>query len=167
MEKDTWWLTNWSSVILPAISNSITYIAIKNDDPNTVWITVGGYTDGEKVFESTDGGSSWTNISAGLPNIPVMCVVQYKSPTDRDVLFVGTDAGVYAKNGVPNWVSYNLGLPNVVVTELEIHYSSGGAADILRAGTYGRGLWETEILAPLPVELSSFSASVNRFIELN
>ncbi len=152
--------TNWSSVILPAISNSITYIAIKNDDPNTVWITVGGYTDGEKVFESTDGGSSWTNISAGLPNIPVMCVVQYKSPTDRDVLFVGTDAGVYAKNGVANWASYNVGLPNVVVTELEIHYSSGGAADILRAGTYGRGLWETEILAPLPVELSSFSASL-------
>ncbi len=152
--------TNWTSVTLPASSNSLTYIAVKNNDPNTVWITFGGYTDGAKVYESTNGGSSWTNISAGLPNLPVMCIVHYKTPTDRNVLFVGTDLGVYAKDGTNNWAAYNTGLPNVVVTELDIYYGGGVVADKLRAGTYGRGLWETEILAPLPVELTSFTASV-------
>ena len=50
--------TNWTSITLPALSgNSITYIAVKNTDPNTLWITCGGYTAGSKVFESTDGGS--------------------------------------------------------------------------------------------------------------
>ena len=149
--------TNWSSVTLPASSNSLTYIAVHDTDPNTVWITFGGYSAGAKVYESTNGGSSWNNISTSLPNLPVMCIVQNKSVTDRNVLFVGTDLGVYVKDGTNNWAAYNTGLPNVVVTELDIYYSGGGT-DKLRAGTFGRGLWETEINAPLPVELSSFIA---------
>ena len=151
--------TNWSTVTLPTNSNSLTYIAVKNNDENTVWITFGGYTNGAKVYESTNGGSNWTNISTGLPNLPVMCIIQDKSVTDRNVLFVGTDLGVYAKDGTNDWASYNTGLPNVVVTELEIYYASSGG-DKLRAGTFGRGLWETEVAAPLPVELSSFVAKV-------
>ncbi len=67
----------------------------------------------------------WTNISAGLPNLPVMCIVHYKIATDRNVLFVGTDLGVYVKDGTNNWAAYNTGLPNVVVTELEIFYTGG------------------------------------------
>jgi len=126
---------------------------------NTVWITYGGYQSGEKVYQSTDGGTSWANISTGLPNLPVMCIVQYKTATDRNVLFVGTDVGVYVKDGVNDWAAYNTGLPNVVITELEILYTGG--TNKLRAGTYGRGLWETDIDAGLPVELSSFTGSFN------
>jgi len=151
--------SNWTSVTLPAITDYVTYITVKNTDANTLWITVGGYTDGSKVYESTNGGTSWTNISAGMPNLPVMCIVQNKRATDRNVLFAGTDVGVYVKDGSSNWASYNNGLPNVVVTELEIYY--GGSPDKLRAGTFGRGLWETNIDGVLPVELSSFTSSVN------
>ncbi len=110
-------------------------------------VYVGGYTSGEKVYESTDGGSSWTNISTGLPNLPIMSIVQYKTATDRNVLFVGTDIGVYVKDGTNDWASFNTGLPNVVVTELEILYTGG--TDKLRAGTFGRGLWETSIDAAI------------------
>ena len=151
--------TNWTSVTLPALSgNYITYIAVKNNDPNTLWFSLGGFSSGSKVYESTDGGTSWTNISARLPNLPVMCVIQYKQATDRHVLFAGTDVGVYVKDAAAkaNWVSFNTNLPNVVVTELEILYTGG--TDKLRAGTYGRGLWETNIDAALPVEISSFAA---------
>ncbi len=151
--------TNWSTITLPVNPNYLTYIAVKNNDPNTVWITYGGFTDGSKVYQSTNGGTSWTNISAGLPNLPVMCIVHYKTATDRDVLFVGTDVGVYVKDGTNNWAPYNTGLPNVVVTELEILYTGG--TNKLRAGTYGRGLWETNIDAALPVEFSSFTGSFN------
>ncbi len=149
--------TDWGAVTLPSLSNSITYIAVKNDDPNTVWFTVGGYTATDKVYESTDGGGSWAPISTGLPNLPIMCIVQYKTAADRDVLFVGTDVGVYVKDGTNDWASYNIGLPNVVVSELEILYTGG--TDKLRAGTFGRGLWETNIDALLPVELASFTGS--------
>ena len=150
--------TNWTSITLPVTSDYLTYIAVKDTDPNTLWITFGGYTNGLKVYESTNGGTSWTNISTGLPNLPVMCIVYNKRATDRNVLFVGTDVGVYVKDGTDVWTSYNAGLPNVVVTELEIFY--GGVTDKLRAGTFGRGLWETDIEAALPVVLSSFISTV-------
>ncbi len=149
--------SNWSSITLPSISNYITFIAVKNTDPNTLWITLGGYTDGSKVFESTDGGSTWTNISTGLPNLPIMCIAYYKTATDRDVLFVGTDVGVYVKDGANTWVAFNTGLPNVVVSDLDIHYT--GSTNELIAGTYGRGLWETAIDNLLPVELASFTST--------
>ena len=152
--------TDWTPVSLPVTSNSITYIAVKNSDPSTLWITYGGYTAGEKVYESTDGGATWTNVSAGLPNLPVMCVVYDKTITDVNLLFVGTDAGVYMKDGPLNWASYSTGLPNVVVNELEIYYGNGIFEDILRAGTYGRGLWERTLESALPVELASFNSSL-------
>ena len=40
-----------------------------------------------------------------------------------------------------NWQTFDAGLPNVIVNELEIQYSSGR----LRAATYGRGLWESDL----------------------
>ena len=40
---------------------------------------------GQKVYESTDGGVTWTNISTGLPNLPIMSIVHYKKATDRNV----------------------------------------------------------------------------------
>ena len=150
--------TNWTSITLPVTSDNLTYITVKDTDPNTLWITFGGYTNGKKVYESTDGGTSWTAIYTGLPNLPVMCIVYNKRATDRNVLFVGTDVGVYVKDGTDVWTSYSTGLPNVVVTELEIYY--GGSPDKLRAGTFGRGLWETDIETALPVVLSSFKSTV-------
>ncbi|HEY5534789.1 MAG TPA: T9SS type A sorting domain-containing protein [Ignavibacteria bacterium] len=135
--------TNWTAVPVPSSTYYITYIEVKNTDKNTLWITFGGYSDTLKVFESTNGGDSWTNISAGLPNIPIMSIVQYKSAVGRVVLYVGTDRGVYVKDGSNNWGLFSTGLPNVVVTELDIYYNSSG--DRLRAGTFGRGLWETNI----------------------
>ncbi|MDQ3022049.1 MAG: hypothetical protein M3R36_15980 [Bacteroidota bacterium] len=144
-------ITNWTAVTVPAFTNSITYIAVKNTDPNTLWITYGGYTAGEKVYKSINGGASWTNISTGLPNLPIMSVVYDKSILTAENLYVGTDVGVYFKDGVVNWAAFNTGLPNVVVSELEIHY---GAVNKLRAGTFGRGLWETNLgSAPPPSAL--------------
>ena len=135
--------TAWTQITLPTTVTSVTYIAVKHNDPNVVWITYGGY-DGERIFESVNGGTTWTNISAGLPNIPAMCVVQYKSISDRNVLYLGTDAGVYVKDGANNWTQFSNGLPSTVVPELEIYYNST-EGDRLRAATFGRGLWETPI----------------------
>ncbi|GAJ22669.1 unnamed protein product, partial [marine sediment metagenome] len=38
-------------------------------------------------------------------------------------------------------IDFSEGLPNVIVNELEIYYPDS----IIRAGTYGRGLWESEL----------------------
>ncbi len=137
--------TTWADITtgLPVSSSNITYIAIKYDDPNTLWVTLGGYND-KGVYQSTDAGASWTNISAGLPQLPIMTIVQNKQNTTVTELYVGTDVGVYKKEGNTNWEPFCSQLPNVLVTELEFYYDDVTPANTkLRAATYGRGLWES------------------------
>ncbi len=143
--------TSWTDITgtLPVSTavggNNITYIAVKNDDPNTLWVTFSSYNT-NRVFESINGGTTWTNISTGLPSLPIHTIVQNNQVTSEVELFVGTELGVYFKKGTANWVAYNTGLPNVKVNELEIFYDLTDATlSRLRAATYGRGLWESTI----------------------
>ena len=159
------WKTNndgavWTSISsgLPTSTSQITYIAVKHDDPNTVWVTFGNYTSG-KVYETTDGGANWTNISNGLPAIPVYTIVQNKLSTTDVQLYVGTEVGVYYKNGTNDWIYYNNGLPNVKIGELEIYYGTSVQTSKLRAATYGRGLWETPIDYPSTPMSLNFSTT--------
>lgn len=151
--NNIWKTTNggasWTEITgtLPILTNKITYIAVKSTDENTLWVTMGGYNT-QRVFESTDGGNTWTNISAGLPNLPVMSIVQNKLSESVNHLYVGTDVGVYFKKGTDNWQLFSTGLPNVVVTELDIYYNNLVPENSkLRAATFGRGLWESDLFA--------------------
>ncbi len=161
----------WSEITntLPVSSASITNIQVSATDPNTLWVTFGGYSSGNKVFESDNAGGSWTNISGSLPNLPVLCIRQNKRITAYYQLFVGTDEGVYAKDGANDWINFSDGLPNVVITDLRFYYDAVNSAnDRLRAASFGRGMWETPVSQPLPVELTTFKAvALNNQVKLN
>jgi hypothetical protein len=132
----------------------ITSIAVSNTDENKVWITLSGYTAGTKVYYSSNGGTSWTNISGSLPNIPSNTIVYHN--TGNDALYVGTDAGVYYKdNTLADWIPYMNGLPNVVVDELEIHTST----NTITAATFGRGTWRAPLYTQPNLDLSIVSIS--------
>ncbi len=142
--------TSWTEITgsLPVGTSNITYISVNSDFADTLWVAMGEYnTDG--VYQSTDAGASWTNISTGLPSIPVMCVIQNRQNTSEIELYAATDVGVYVKAGSANWTLYSNGLPNVVVADLDIYYDDVKPnRSRLRAATFGRGLWETELYAP-------------------
>jgi photosystem II stability/assembly factor-like uncharacterized protein len=134
----------WTSTAPSAPYQYMTGVAIHSSDPAKIWVTYSGYGEGNKVFASTNGGGDWTNVSGSLPNVPVNCIVYQHNTADR--IFVGTDIGVYYRDGtVSDWQDYNVNLPNVVIDDLEIQYSIGQ----IRVATYGRGIWES------PVELGS------------
>jgi ligand-binding sensor domain-containing protein len=133
---------SWSTLGRPVSSGltMISYIAIDHNDPQHLWISCANYISGNKIYESTDGGISWTNLSLNLPNIPINCIVQENNSNNG--LYIGTDEGVYYYNSnLGSWIDFNNQLPNVIVMELEIAPSIGK----IRAGTYGRGLWESDI----------------------
>jgi len=133
---------NWTLILT---TNSITSLCVKNDDPNTVWYTRGGYNS-SSVFQSTDGGINWKNISEGLPEIPMYSLVYNKLAESNEQLYVGSEVGVYFKDGDNDWVAFNNGLPNVKIGELEIYYDIKNPEECrLRAATFGRGLWESPI----------------------
>ncbi|MFN4256934.1 MAG: beta strand repeat-containing protein, partial [Saprospiraceae bacterium] len=132
----------WTTMTNPSGGgNNISYIIVHPTDPNTIYLTKSGYSAGNKVFKSTNGGSTWTNISGNLPNLPANCIT-YQTGAANDPIYVGMDIGVYYRNNnSSNWTAFSTGLPNVVVTELEIRNSTGK----IRAATYGRGIWESDV----------------------
>ena len=150
--------TNTSTDItagLPVAQTQINYIAVSNTDPNKVWVALSTYSAGNKVYKSTNGGSTWTNVSGNLPNLPVNTIVYQNGSNDR--VYAGTDIGVYyIDNTLTNWKFYSSGLPNVMVHELEINYTSNK----LVAATYGRGLWQVDLVTPSPAAGAAVNKSV-------
>lgn len=102
----------------------------------TTYSTIGG----GRVFQSTNGGTSWTDRSAGLPNLPVNAVDVHPSNPNR--IWVGADLGVYqSTNGGAGWSDFSNGLPHAFVGDLLYHPH----ARVLRAGTRNRGIWEIPV----------------------
>lgn len=138
--------STWTSLAkkLPNTDNAVTSIAVDDKDPRRLWITLGGF-DSNKVFQSDDGGNTWTNISEGLPPVPANTIIQNKFSKTQQ-LYVGTDIGVFFREGDNNWTLFSNKLPSVIVTELEIYYDQNDSENsALYASTYGRGLWKTNL----------------------
>ena len=122
----------------------------------TVYATVMGFGSGEDiphVYRSSDFGAHWTDVSANLPDAPANGLVV--DPNDANTVYVALDTGVYVTQGISTcatancWSPLGAGLPNAPVTELlaGANLPTGdGRYGSLRAGTYGRGLWETPLL---------------------
>lgn len=120
-------------------------LATDPSDNNTVWI---GYSDlftnqdpKPRIFKSTNLGDTWTDMTNNFPtNLPVNAI--WIDPTNSNTVIVGSDIGVYrSDNGGQTWVFWNEGLPKVVVNDFEYF----APQRLLRAGTYGRGMWETPL----------------------
>ena len=116
----------------------ITDIEVHNNDPRIAWLTLGGFDDKQKVFETRNGGESWQNISGNLPNLPINCVV-HDSSSAANTIYVGADIGVYVRNdNSEEWTLYAENIPNVIISDLAINTRE----KMLYAATFGRGVWE-------------------------
>jgi photosystem II stability/assembly factor-like uncharacterized protein len=141
---------------LPVSAAGISGITYSSLDPLHMWVSLSGFSAPNKVFTTTNGGATWTNISGSLPNIPTTCIT-YQN-VSSDAVYLGTDFGVYYRDAtMSDWISYNTGLPNVMIDELEISYGNIGK---LRAATYGRGIWETDLNSPASYNLDAGIQSI-------
>jgi photosystem II stability/assembly factor-like uncharacterized protein len=150
-------------VVLGAGTATIASITVDPNDPNELWVTFNGYVNGKKVYHSTDAGITFSNASYGLPNVPVNAAVIDKQSENHD-LYIGTDVGVFVLDeATQTWLYYGAGLPNTMVSDLEIQYNSRK----LRIGTFGRGVWENDLYSqPFVSAVSSINNASNTFFHL-
>ncbi len=119
---------------------SETKIAAHPIAEGTAFITFGNYNTNAKVAMTTDYGATWTDVTGDLPIQPVNTMVV--DPDDPVAWYIGTDMGVWTStNGGINWVPFDTGLPNAFIADLEIRRTTRKLA----AGTYGRGMWESDL----------------------
>lgn len=100
----------------------------------------GTFSAGEgHVYESTDGGVTWADISGNLPDIPGADLV-----IANGKLVVASDVGVMVSNSLHGgtWLRYGSGLPDVAVNDLTLIPAHNSAPAYILAATHGRGLWK-------------------------
>ena len=145
----------------------ISSVAIDTSDStgNTAYVTVMGFTGGPgHVWQTTNAGASWIDFTGtgvnALPDSPVNALVV---DAGTHTVYVGTDVGVFQSatsaaawtevGPIPNALGGTTGfLPNVAVTALAI-FNSGGQ-ELLRASTYGRGVWQFNLLTTPSFEIA-------------
>ncbi|MBC7897613.1 MAG: hypothetical protein H7066_19495 [Cytophagaceae bacterium] len=116
-------------------------------DSSTWFVTFDNHRVGDfapYVYKTSDHGKTFASIAANLPTGgPDFVHVIKQDPVNKDLLFVGTDVGVFASaNGGRSWTKFMTGLPTVPVNDLKIHPRDRE----LIAATHGRGIWIVDIL---------------------
>ncbi len=123
----------------------ISDVAIHPENPQKIWLSLDRMWSNHHVYFSEDAGRSWSNFSEGLPKLPVN-TIKYVKGAGYDILLAATDAGVYYRDETLNkWEPFGEGLPQTIVADLAISYSRKKIV----AGTFGRGLWETDLCLPV------------------
>lgn len=141
--------TGWHQVDLPVdgtVPNRyLSGFATDPADAGHVYLAVNGFsrhwTEGPgagigHVFESRDGGTTWQDISANLPDVPTNSLVALPGGG----LMLGTDLGtVYRAAGSTGWMRVGH-LPAVAVLQLKT-----GPDGRLYAATHGRGIYALDL----------------------
>jgi photosystem II stability/assembly factor-like uncharacterized protein len=108
-------------------------------DVATVYMTQNGKRDDDfspYIWKSADFGKTWVSIAGNILLGPVNVIRE--DPVDKNILYVGTDCGVYAtKDGGTTWNVVGGNLPMVYVHDLIIHPRD----NVLVIATHGRGMW--------------------------
>ena len=139
----------------------VTDIEINPDNPNEIWISNGGFW--QKWNVNTQQNEKWlhgenrvthmiyangaptyeyVNYSDGLTYFSVNNLELDKG---TKILYAATDIGVYYKDvSDPNstWIRWCDNMPQCIVTDIEINH----CANKLRVATFGRGLWEADLI---------------------
>jgi photosystem II stability/assembly factor-like uncharacterized protein len=125
----------------------VNMVLASQHDPNTVYAAFNNHKMGDfapYILRSTDRGRRWQSVSGDLPERGSVYAIA-EDPVDPDLLFAGTEFGVYfTKDGGEHWMEVG-GLPTIAVRDLAIQEREN---DLVLA-TFGRGFWVLDDYTPL------------------
>ena len=130
---------------------SVSSIDIDPANTNHIVATLSNYGV-TSIWESTNGGTSFSSIEGNLPDMPVHWITfapptaQLNGPGGGDGgLIIGTELGVWTTSAIvgaaTQWIPNNSGLANVRTDMLKYRATD----NTLVAATHGRGLYTTAL----------------------
>ena len=148
----TWRTTDlgahWTELTANGVPNRwVTSIVVDPTNSLHVYAAYSGYRNGESaanVFETTDGGNTWTNVSGNLPNAPVNMLLFDRAD---NMLLAANDFSVnflWNPTNLPrntSWQQVGDNLPPASEQDIKLHVSTGK----LWVMTFGRGAWSIQV----------------------
>ncbi|MEM6327622.1 MAG: glycosyl hydrolase [Bacteroidota bacterium] len=133
--------STWTNVSAGLPTRWVTRATPHPTDPLSAVVTLSGFRWGEdasRVYRTSDGGATWTDIASGLPDIPANDALY--DPADPQRIFLATDVGTFwTRDSGATWDVLGGALPMVPVTDLDLEGRS------LVAATYGRGMFRLDL----------------------
>jgi hypothetical protein len=140
---------------------TVNSIEISNNESNVAWVVVNN-----GVYKSTNMTSvtpTFSSITNNLPSESKLVLRHHPGHVDNRI-YLGTTLGVYYLDDTSTtWTTFDNNLPNVAVRDLEINEKDSK----LIAGTYGRGVFISDIPKSLPstdVKLVAINSPVQNSI---
>lgn len=134
---------------------------IDPNNSNTAYVTLSAFNvvNVWKTVNLNNANPTWTAAAGSggtaLPQVPVNAIVI--SPLNSNVVFAGTDIGVYvSQDAGASWNPLGTGLPRVAVFGMAIT-----SLNVLRIATHGRGMWETPVFSLLPIKWLTVNGNIN------
>lgn len=170
--------TNFGSSFAPnsvrLSTNTIYAMDVAQSDDNILYVTTAPINAPAEVFKTTNGGSSWSLVSSGLPNRYLTNVVIH--PTNPDKVYItvagyGTPHLYYTNDGGSTWQAIENGIPDLPTFAIELDPANpdvlylGNEVGVLRS-TDGGVSWENfsnglpEVLIVYDLEISSSNRSM-------
>ncbi|MBP7375550.1 MAG: carboxypeptidase regulatory-like domain-containing protein [Pyrinomonadaceae bacterium] len=126
---------------LPA-GGYVSSVEVETGNDNHLLVTYSNYGV-NSIWESTNGGTSWTSVEGNLPDMPIRWVLF--NPNNSDQAIIATELGVWSTDnlngGSTVWGASNSGLANVRVDMLQVRQSD----KYVIAATHGRGLYASDL----------------------
>src|SRR6266567_2782172 len=144
----------------------VTSIDAGHFSEGTAYATFDAHTFGDMrpyVYRTNDYGQTWTQIIAPVSNVKGYAHVVKEDLVNKDLLFVGTEMGLWVSlDGGRQWAQYTGGeFPNVAVRDLAIHPRD---KDLVIA-THGRGIWIIDDITPLRALTPELLAKEAAFVD--
>jgi photosystem II stability/assembly factor-like uncharacterized protein len=123
----------------------LTFINLTNDQPlgivaNPVNWREAYYLTSTKIFQTTNAGQSWVDLTANLAGGPALRTLEFLPLPSGPALAAGTDDGVYITRlgTLPRWwTRLGASLPRAIAYSLSYDPSD----QLLAVGMHGRGAW--------------------------
>ncbi|MCB0643531.1 MAG: hypothetical protein KDC44_17915, partial [Phaeodactylibacter sp.] len=120
-------------------------ISLSPDDDDELWVSANSGANGNKVYQSINGGQTWVNrTTSALDDERIKDI--FCQGGDSHLTYIASNTGFfYWQETTGEWNLHTAGLPLVTnALEMRPFFRDG----LLRLATYGRGIWETPLVEP-------------------
>ncbi|MEO8727239.1 MAG: hypothetical protein ABI383_14080 [Acidobacteriaceae bacterium] len=138
----------WKNVSPPNLSQwtQVSIVEASHFDAATAYAAIDGHAINDfrpHFLRTQDGGSSWQEISADIPDRSFARVIR-EDPARKGLLYAGTETAAYVSfDDGDHWSLLQQNIPTTSIRDLVVH------GDDLVAATYGRAFWILDDLTPL------------------